>query len=255
MQDISLFNEAIAALKQSSTLMKSWIEKNPAGAGSFNEILGRLQQVSSDALQASQDKPTVTSSPNTVGGSAYVGVNNAAEVTSALLSSVNAMNQLKTSAQSNVVPAAQQNVVDSSMRSNYVYTTNGNSDKTLVGLEDKLRRASDAYDAAVAKAESGYCSWIPSQNGLPVYQTKEQIIENAKNDLLAAQKMFDTHQLFLADPASRSMAEVAFQIKYGGPSEGGVELSRFEQFLVQERRAGNNSTDGSIAALFQKMKT
>lgn len=255
MQDISLLNEAMAALKQSSTLMKSWIEKNPAGASKFNELLTRVQQVSADAVRAGIESPVATqsahlSSSTNMSSADMTPTASAAQVTSTILSNANALNALKSPApRLAAIPASEQNALDSSMRSNYVYTSDARGDKTLLGLEDKLRRATDAYDAALANAQSGYCSWLPSQNGMPVYQTRDQIIAGAKSDLAVAQKMFDAHKVFLADPAARSMAEVAYQIKYGSPSESGPELSKFEKILVQERRAGNTSTDGSIALL------
>lgn len=256
MQDMSLLNEAMAALKQSSTLMKSWIEKNPAGASKFNDILTRVQQVSSDVVRAGIESPVSTQTTYLSGSAKSSSVSemaptvSAAQVTSTILSNASALNALTSPApRLAAIAAAEQNVLDSSMRSTYVYTSDARGDKTLLGLEDKLRRATDAYDAALANAQNGYCSWIPSQNGMPVYQTRDQIIAGAKSDLAAAQKMFDAHKVFLADPAARSMAEVAYQIQYGSPSEAGPELSKFEKVLVQERRAGNTSTDGSIALL------
>jgi hypothetical protein len=257
MQDMSLLNEAMAALKQSSTLMKSWVERNPAGASKFNDILTRVQQVSADAIRAGIEPPaTVQTSSTASTQSNPPASSKAAEATASMLANVNAINSMASAATVvTPIPEAQQNVIDSTKRSNYVYTTSANDDKTLISLEDGLRRATDAYDAALASAKNGYCSWIPSQNGLPVYQTREQIIAGAKNNLAEAQKSFDAHKVFLADPAARSMAEVAYQIKHGSPSVGGPELNAFEQILVRERRAGNTSTDGSIALLLNKLKT
>lgn len=256
MRDISLLNEAISAFKQSSGSVKSLLDKKQQAISSFNDVLGRVKKASDTIASSIEAKSTSVSAPPVDASVKFdASQHSKAEAPAPAPKTSSDILNLIGAAQNAAIPAAQQNVIDSSMRSNYVYTVDARGDSTLIGLEDRLRRATDTYDATVANAKGGYCSWIPSQNGLPVYLNRNQMISAAKENLVAAQQSFDAHKVFLADPAARAMAEVAYQIHYGAPSANGPELSAFDKILVSERRAGNTSTDGSIALLLNKTKT
>lgn len=148
------------------------------------------------------------------------------------------------------IPSEQQNVVNASLKSQFVYTANQHApDNTLWQLQDGLRRATDTYDNAVLNAKSGYCSFVASGNGQPVYLSKGQQIELAKTNVEKAKAMVDEHTALLQNPVALAAREVAYQITHGKPSVAGPLLSERDQVLVRERRAGNVSTDGSIALI------
>lgn len=152
------------------------------------------------------------------------------------------------------IPDSEQNVYDASQRSNYVYSSSKTGkDSTLWQLEDGLRRATDKFDYALRNAQNGYAAGTLTASGAPAYLTREQQIFSAKNELDQAQAKFDKYKNFLADPVARAQAEVAYQIAQGKPSENGPTLSAFDQFLVEQRRAGNFTNDGSLQQLFAQL--
>lgn len=144
---------------------------------------------------------------------------------------------VKSIAQARAIAPEQQNVIDSTLRSNYTYTTQKDPvNNTLWELEDGLRRATDSYDAAVANAKGGMSHAVASKDGRPVYVSRDQEIHLASEKVQLMRQNFETHKAFLNDPVARNKAEIAFQITRGYPSQGGPELSVQDQFVVKEQR-------------------
>ncbi|MFZ6800829.1 hypothetical protein [Undibacterium sp. Di24W] len=139
--------------------------------------------------------------------------------------------------QSRAISPEQQNVIDSTLRSNFTYTTQKDPvNNTLWELEDGLRRAVDCYDAAVVNAKGGMSNGVATKDGRPMYVSRDLEIQMASDKVQLARQNFETHKAFLNDPVARNKAEMAFQVTRGYPSIGGPELSAQDQLIVKEER-------------------
>ena len=250
MRDVKLLGEALQSLSQAHHT-KQVLEKNQKAIGAidnfvqgFAQALSKVRHTSSDS--GAQVKPTENVAVNSY-ASSLVPPPSSSLPTDVLASIAQARAVALPPA---LIPLSEQNVVNSSMRSTYVYTADKNAAfNKMWQLEDGVRRATDVYADALVNAKSGHCSFVSSPNGLPVYMTREQIIDVAKTNVEKTQQHLAGYKNFINDPVARAAAEVGYQITHGVASSDGVELSLQDKILVRERRAGNTSTDGSISLM------
>ena len=144
------------------------------------------------------------------------------------------------------IPVNEQNCIDSTRRSNYIYTSNKNAiPNTLWQLEDGLRRAVDTYDATVSNMDPTHYAGL-SARGQPMYVTRDRAIAMAQDTIDFTKANFEKHKAFVNDPTRRAQ-EVGYQIINGKSSLTGPELSLQDQILVRELRALNLIVDASAA--------